>query len=130
MVFEAVVSRHAIFRTRLFSTGSIQDGHTLQVVLSTKIGWPLAKSLSQYCRDDRATPVRYGTELCRWALVEKPSETRYFVWTAHHAIYDGWTLPRMFREIRQGYAGLLQAPPIPYNTFVHYVLQLESSDDY
>ena len=60
-----------------------------------------------------------GAELSR-PLMHFGMVSRHFVWTIHHALFDGWMLSLVFEILCQVYAGV---PPNPlrFNGFVKYV---------
>lgn len=45
-----------------------------------------------------------------------------FVWTVHHALYDGWSIPLLMRMLETAYAGVpkLESPP-PFQNFVKFI---------
>ncbi|RAK76848.1 uncharacterized protein BO72DRAFT_448539, partial [Aspergillus fijiensis CBS 313.89] len=119
--WEAVVARNEIFRTRLvFVKASI-----LQVVLADSIAWETTpSSLPEYLSrvDDR--PFNYGTPLMRLGLL--PDGHRggsYFVWTAHHVVYDGWSHFRTLRLIKETYEADAVPFSIPFRTFIAFLHQ-------
>src|SRR5262249_51983840 len=68
--------------------------------------------------------------LMRLALLPAASGWR-FVWTHHHAILDGWSLPVLFRELFAAYAALRRgaAPPLPpARSYRDYIAWLGAQD--
>lgn len=115
--WDTVVSRSSILRTRIIGTS---DG-SYQVLLKEGIDWQITnKSLEAYLKNDREIPMEYGKPLARYALVGKAPHTS-FVWTAHHSIYDGLTLPIIARQVSAAYLNELALPEIPYNRFIRYL---------
>lgn len=54
-------------------------------------------------------------------------------WTAHHAIYDGWTLTQIFQTLERAYYGTRQSTCTPFQHFVKYsmgVKQSQSTKDF
>jgi len=45
----------------------------------------------------------------------------YFVFTAHHAIYDGWSIDLLFNLVEQIYLGLATNPITEFNIFIRYL---------
>ncbi|KAI7774494.1 hypothetical protein LA080_008301 [Diaporthe eres] len=99
--WETVVEQLPALRTRMFLTEN--GGTLLQGFIKDGLHWKQAKSLNEYLRSDRAIPMEPGDRLVRYAIVEEGRE-RYFVWTIHHCIYDGWTMPRMIGLVERAYA--------------------------
>ncbi|KAI9745822.1 MAG: hypothetical protein M1818_000503 [Claussenomyces sp. TS43310] len=118
--WESVVNSSTILRTRIISTPS----GSYQVVLKQGISWESDESLEQYLIRDQDVPIIYGGPLARYAVVGDASE-KYFIWTAHHSIYDGLTLPMIATRVSAIYRDELALPEVPYGRFVQY---LENGD--
>jgi amino acid adenylation domain-containing protein/non-ribosomal peptide synthase protein (TIGR01720 family) len=62
--------------------------------------------------------------LMRCALIQIAKEQHYFVWTFHHLLVDGWSLPILFKECLSVYQALVsrQSPsltrPRPYRDYI------------
>lgn len=91
-----VVEANAILRTVIIST---ETQGTCQVALRQSIEWSQASTLEEYLAQDREKPMGYGTPLSRYGL----TSDGYFVWTAHHSIYDGWSFALMLDEVEKRY---------------------------
>ena len=115
-----------IMRTRILATDS---QNCIQVVVNQ--GIPLVhhtSSLSEYLETDRQTPVAYGGPLTRFALIQEAnSDHQFFVWTAHHSTYDGWSLGKMANMLRELYGDRL--PPAPTVLFSRFVAHLQSVEN-
>ncbi|KNG52887.1 hc-toxin synthetase, partial [Stemphylium lycopersici] len=121
--WEQAVQSVAILRTRIVHT---EQAGLLQAVLAQKIDWIEAEELEQYCALDKATWMRLGEPLARYALVKKPGTAkRWFVWTAHHAIYDGWSLPLILQTVRTIYRGDRPPSHLDFKTLVKYLHELD-----
>lgn len=112
-----VTSMHPILRTRLVTT---ESSGTLQVVTNESIEWhrpePEMQMLSSYLEKDKALPMTFGSHLTRFAIVEN-----HFIMTAHHAVYDGWSLPALFEDVVTLYQGREPKPREPFETFIKYL---------
>ncbi|KAH9859285.1 hypothetical protein J1614_012180, partial [Plenodomus biglobosus] len=121
--WEQVVRSVAILRTRIVHT---EQAGLVQVVLVQKIDWIEAEELEQYCALDKATWMRLGHPLARYALVkDRRTAKRWFVWTAHHAIYDGWSLPLILQAARSIYRGGRPSSHLGFNALVKYLHGLD-----
>ncbi|KAJ6788444.1 hypothetical protein PWT90_06554 [Aphanocladium album] len=89
--WERTVEACTCLRTRLIRI----DGRTLQVVVKGATEWLSDSEIAACKLADLATlpPVGQGLgqPLCRYGLTEEKG-VYYFIWSLHHAIYDGWTL--------------------------------------
>jgi amino acid adenylation domain-containing protein len=125
--WDVLSSKLAILRTRIVYTAQ----GSVQVVVKEAPGWEFASDLSSYLAKDQSQIFAYGTPLHRQAIVHDPeTDQKYFVWTLHHAAYDGWSLLlvlRMFVRIYQeGEAGLASFAETPISRFIKY---LKDTDD-
>ncbi|KAK0103343.1 hypothetical protein ONS95_005369 [Cadophora gregata] len=123
--WEKLVTAHAIFRTRIVFKRGIGS---LQVVLRSTITWHSIKGIpvDRYLAQDPPLLVEYGSELCRFSLIESDGET-VFVGKFHHALYDGWSLMRTYEAFGCIFLhGALPQPAIPYNRFLSYLSATEA----
>lgn len=129
------VEMHSILRTRIIHT---KYSGSLQVVLQKGIEWQVGGStLQKHLKEDNEMPMRYGGPLLRLAIVDgdeeegKVQKNKYFVWTAHHAVYDGWSLPLLFKQVEAIYnnssddATTLMFNPTPFNGFIKYLSSID-----
>ncbi|KAM7211069.1 hypothetical protein V8F06_013547 [Rhypophila decipiens] len=121
------VARHnAIFRTRVLF---IQGLGTCQVVMNDEpaIEWKSASDLETYLADDRQEPMNYGTKLARFAIVDDArTKTKTFVWTIHHALYDGFSMALTFAAVDHAYKNSLAV--MPSRPFVDFIRCLQTID--
>lgn len=118
----AVIKSADIMRTRIVHT---QSSGSLQLVLDHGVSWIVATDLETYLAEDLKTPIEYGGPLLRLAIVEQNHMNTYFVWTAHHAVYDGWTVNLLFEAVAKVYANGTMTQSTPYERFVDYLAKTE-----
>lgn len=120
--WQRVTGVHSILRTRIVDTDS---NGLLQVVLrdGPVFGGIQTQPLASYLKDDSQKKLGLGTELCRWGIVRHLGLS-YLVLTMHHAIYDGWTLPRLGQEVFRAYSGVRIQPSVGFNVFVKHVMSI------
>ncbi|EXJ85586.1 hypothetical protein A1O1_05951 [Capronia coronata CBS 617.96] len=112
--WELTIANHAILRTAIVQTAS---GHAQQVLLRGAFTWRSADSLEEYLQRDQDEEMAYGRPLSRYAI----TNDGYFIWTAHHAMYDGWSVPLILEQVRSYYAEST-APTTPgFNRFIRYL---------
>ncbi|KAF1935488.1 hypothetical protein EJ02DRAFT_439207 [Clathrospora elynae] len=119
--WELVVRSTSVLRTRIVQH---QKLGVLQAVLAEDIVWVVAEGLDEYLKQDKSASMELGEPLARYALVQEPSSgQRWFVWTLHHALYDGWTLPRILDAVQQVYYGEALAKQPDFRGFIKYLCQ-------
>lgn len=116
--WEKVIKDSAILRTRIVT---IYGRGSFQVVMKDGITWKGGDDIKTYVADDMLHPFRYGFPLARLAIVDSKWDGRYFVWTIHHSLYDGWSYGLMLEQVQQVYHGLSPKPTPPFNKFIKYL---------
>ncbi|KAK8117198.1 uncharacterized protein PG998_005479 [Apiospora kogelbergensis] len=123
--WEIVAEAHPILRTRIVAVG----GSTmLQAVVAKLPSWETAIDLDRYIKHDDARRVGLGDALGRYAII--PSYNRFFfVWTAHHCIYDGWSLPIILGAVAKVYNGasIGDIAPPGYNKFIKSLMDMDQT---
>lgn len=134
IAWEAVVKQNSILRTRIIQT---ESAGLMQLVAKDEMSWLFRSDLDSYLRQDKETPMGFGTSLCRYAVITPPtaqSKKRFFVWTMHHAIYDGYSLQLTLKTVSQAYQELKSAvilnentrnSPIQFNTFIKSLMSFD-----
>ncbi|KAH7116165.1 hypothetical protein B0J11DRAFT_593923 [Dendryphion nanum] len=122
--WEQVVHSTPILRTRIIQHDKLG---LLQVVVAEKLKWTeaVADNLDEYAKQDKDHVIKLGEPLARYNIVKEPRRggRRWFVWTIHHALYDGWTLPRIVDKVREVYNGGTPEKQPGFNTFIGYLGQ-------
>ncbi|KAK1912702.1 hypothetical protein P3342_004638 [Pyrenophora teres f. teres] len=119
--WEQVAQLTAALRTRIVQQSELG---LLQVVVKEKMQWTESKSMEEYLNEDKATSMGLGDRLARYALIkESCGGKRWFIWTIHHALYDGWSLPLVLDAVKQVYSGAALERQPSFNTFIQYVSQ-------
>ncbi|KAI0123588.1 hypothetical protein BJ170DRAFT_639720 [Xylariales sp. AK1849] len=126
--WEQVVASTAILRTRIVQwepTGSTQ------VVCRGGLKWIESDNLEEYLQKDFLAPMEVGDDLSRFAIVSEGdgSTSHCLVWTIHHALYDGRSLPRIMKLASDIYSGKRAAvEPEEFNRFVRHIRQTKDTD--
>ncbi|KAF7198373.1 Nonribosomal peptide synthetase dtxS1 [Pseudocercospora fuligena] len=130
---EEVVVAMPILRTRIVD---LPGQGPSQVILDQTVSWTSESSLVGYLDSDSQKMTGLGAPLSRYGLVEDEQGTRrFFVWTLHHALYDGWSLPLLYDAIEEayhdqdhdllkpnGHGSDLQQSTVPFQAFVKHVM--------
>ncbi len=138
--WQLVVDRHGVLRSA-FTTGH----EAVHVVVSRKVRVPWreydlrgssedaqAVRLQQLLEEDR----RQGFDLARpplmrCAVLRLDQETSQLVWTLHHSIVDGWSLPLILGDVLTAYEAMCEGrePRFePRRSFRDYIAWLEGRD--
>ena len=119
-----------ILRTRFIQRDSFGF---LQMVVDEDMQWTDATGLDQYLKADRERSIQLGQPLTRYALVKDDAgKAKWFVWTAHHALYDGQTLILLMNALRRAYEGKSISQGPQFQAYIKYVQEQASArnDDF
>ncbi|KAL9133158.1 MAG: hypothetical protein Q9175_005664 [Cornicularia normoerica] len=123
--WQTAVEDMDILRTRIVHTSM---SNFVQVVLKQdKIEWYKAESTEDATNAALQLPEHSGSPLMRFTIVDKKDGgDRYFVWSIHHALYDGWSMPRMLQRVEDIYfEESLVSPKAPYSQFIKYLKNVD-----
>jgi amino acid adenylation domain-containing protein/non-ribosomal peptide synthase protein (TIGR01720 family) len=140
---QRVVDRHPILRTAFMWQGLDEP---LQVVQrQVNVPWTLedwrglpaderSERLRSFFGEDRARHFEPAVApLMRMALLRLEDDAYHFVWSHHHLLLDGWTMPLLFKEVFAFYEAFrrgadLQIPlPPPYRNYIAWLKQQDLS---
>ncbi|HLL46031.1 MAG TPA: condensation domain-containing protein, partial [Longimicrobiaceae bacterium] len=89
-------------------------------------------ALERYLEADRAEGFALSlAPLMRFGLFRTGPEEHRFVWSSHHLLLDGWSIPLVLRGVLGAYEALARgapARPAPARPFRDYVAWLERQD--
>ncbi|KAL4893946.1 hypothetical protein BDV59DRAFT_19132 [Aspergillus ambiguus] len=123
--WQQTVNEMDILRTRIIHTDTI---NFLQAVLKEdSISWRFFATFDEFEADNFEHSGFAGGPLTGYAIVKKGlSPATHFIWTIHHALYDGWMLPAVFRRVEQIYHRMsADSTILQYKLFVDYLIQKE-----
>jgi len=120
--WETVAQNSPIIRTAIVLVESVG---ALQVIINRNPKWHTAGSLDAYLELQSQTPVEFGQLLSQYSIIGEPSNPKYFVWSAHHSMYDGWSKKIIIDKVSKAYSGLsIQRPP-PFSNFIKHLQTLD-----
>ncbi|KAJ5098889.1 hypothetical protein N7532_005890 [Penicillium argentinense] len=126
--WQQTVADLEILRTRIVHTEAMNFA---QVVLKEEpISWVHAESFEQLPSDTTELPKHNGAPLTGYAIVQpRGSSARYFVWSVHHALYDGWSIPLVWRKVEENYnATRTEESVTPYGLFIEYLTKKDMNE--
>ncbi|KAH0592368.1 Nonribosomal Peptide Synthetase [Metarhizium humberi] len=121
--WEEVVRSLPILRTRIIEHDSLG---LLQAVTDENISWIETSGLDDYLEADRQQIMGVGQPFARYALVGE-SDARWFVWTVHHVLYDGWSEPLIIKAVNKAYQGSSLDLGPSFQTFIKYIQDSDTS---
>ena len=120
-----VYENTAIWRTRFIQ---VQERTTYQAVMKDRIQWHHASSVDDMCEAHVALSMSFGDRLSHFGLVvDEPLGSSHFVFTAHHSLYDAWTMALTFKQVHKVYNGENVSPLLPLSAIVTQ-LTVDSSE--
>ncbi|VUC26261.1 unnamed protein product [Clonostachys rosea] len=128
--WKQVVEHHDILRTRVISLTGIG---LVQVVCAHAPEDRISDDLSSYLAEDQEYHMGLASALSYAAFIDdKESKNRYFVWTIHHALFDGLSLPLLLDAIVKGYNREEAPITVPFQSFIklNATLDVDDATDY
>ncbi|KAK3368413.1 non-ribosomal peptide synthetase [Podospora didyma] len=122
--WQDVVDAEAILRTRVVFVDSI--GKFMQIIVRGEITWTTAADVNELGKNHRHLPPHDGGILSRYTIASGHTHP-VFVWTAHHALYDGWSLSTLLSRVEARYRRPDQ-PMLPtphYSRFVEHICGID-----
>jgi len=121
--WKQVVQSIPILRTRIVQHSTLG---LLQTVVMENSEWVYVEGLEDYLKQDQLTSMDLGDPLTRYALVKSRQQGKaWFVWTIHHALYDGWSLPFILSAVRTLYNGTFPEKRPSLNVFIKYIGEMD-----
>jgi amino acid adenylation domain-containing protein/non-ribosomal peptide synthase protein (TIGR01720 family) len=137
--WQRVVDRHGILRTRFAWEGSKEPLQVVERAVALpwqELDW---RGLSGAAQEERLAAWldadrRRGFDvaqapLMRLALIRTAEASCEMVWSFHHLLLDGWSLPLVMKELLRLYQALAQGRPLelgevpPYRDYVRWLRQ-------
>ncbi|KAM5438259.1 NRPS cluster protein [Microsporum ferrugineum] len=123
---ENMVSSTAILRTWIVQCDGVG---LLQAVLQEPIQWDQANSLEDHLEKAMMENWGIGDRLVRYTIINSENTPGWFVWTVHHALYDGWSFKMMAETVASMYLGCDIEKALQYKDFVKHIMMNNSNGD-
>jgi amino acid adenylation domain-containing protein/non-ribosomal peptide synthase protein (TIGR01720 family) len=115
-----VVATMPILRTRVVN---LAGQGLVQVVVAGEGSFTACQDLEAYLQADKQEPMGLGGPLTRFAVIDSCTDQRpVLVWTVHHALLDGWSMPLVLKQVEQAYRGRTRDRLVPFHGFIRHVL--------
>lgn len=104
----------------------------LQVVIREKTQWMIRTgvySAGSLAEDDTSNSMGLGTRLAHYTIItDEKSRQSWLIWTVHHALYDGYSVPLIIDLVGRAYHGLDPGlvRPQPLQLLVRHIKTLDS----
>ncbi|KAH7407957.1 nonribosomal peptide synthase [Cadophora sp. MPI-SDFR-AT-0126] len=121
--WQAVFEAEVILRTRIVFT---ESSGFLQVVLREPLAWRSAPGIEDVLRNKSQLPSHNGGPLATYTIIPDSAQ---FVWTAHHAIYDGWSLPTLLQRVEACYSDVSSPDAKTGRGFPRFIRYLTECDN-
>ncbi|MFZ5515906.1 MAG: amino acid adenylation domain-containing protein [Candidatus Zhuqueibacterota bacterium] len=141
--WQEVLNRHTILRTAFVWEDLDEPLQVVQSGLELKVnqlGWrtmaeaEIAERLHQFLETDRKQGFDLSeAPLMRVTLIQRSDDVFQFVWTHHHLLLDGWSVPLLLGEVFAFYDGFHTGQPVnratsrPYRDYIAWLQQQDLS---
>ncbi|MBG1265934.1 non-ribosomal peptide synthase/polyketide synthase [Nostoc sp. WHI] len=139
--WEKIVAKHSIFRTAFVWESLSQPVQVVyrqvQVTVETYNWQELSvqeqqQQLEIFLECDRQKGLQLSqAPLMRLHLIQLNRNTYQFVWSSHHLLLDGWSLPLVFQDLLNFYQAISQGETFRYQptvTYRNYIAWLQKQD--
>jgi amino acid adenylation domain-containing protein len=135
--WQKIAERHAILRTAFWWEGLEKP---VQIVRrQIQVPWQVldwraidpqerAKRLEIFQQEDRQRGFELSkAPLLRFTLIRLDEDRFTFIWTHHHLLLDGWSMPLVLKEVLMYYQHIKKgepfslAPPRPYRDYIAWL---------
>nr|WP_295864097.1 non-ribosomal peptide synthase/polyketide synthase [uncultured Chitinophaga sp.] len=140
--WEHLVQRHTILRTAFFSDEAAIPLQAVfkEVVLPFQLqdysGMDEAeqqKAVEAFAQQDARQPFDFKVApMMRIALIKLAEGRHRLLWTFHHILFDGWSVPVLMEELLQAYEAAENGASLPAGTedrYEDFIRYLEKRDD-
>ncbi|PYT28586.1 MAG: non-ribosomal peptide synthetase, partial [Acidobacteria bacterium] len=144
LAWQQAVDRHAVLRTAFVWEGvkdPIQVVHQRTTLLWEQHDWrdlsapQQQQRLKAFLETDRERGFHLSkAPLMRCALIQKDSGVYQFVWSFHHILLDGWSMPLLLKEVFAFYETFCRGEklhldqPRPYRDFIVWLQKQNLSE--
>jgi len=94
------------------------------------------KELTLFLIEDEQKGFQFDqAPLMRIKVFKMPSGSYKMIWTFHHILLDGWSLPVLMEELMEAYSCLINEAPLPekredyYEDFIKYIASKDKNEE-
>jgi non-ribosomal peptide synthase protein (TIGR01720 family) len=142
--WQQVIDRHPILRTGFIWEGVdtplqfVAKKAELNLLYHDWRGIPImehAAKLREFLAAERSCGFPLATPpLMRIVLLQTADDEHFFVWTHHHLLLDGWSVPIVLQEVLECYEARQQqraphlTPRVPYRNYIAWLQQRDHQE--
>jgi hypothetical protein len=125
--FRSVYDRTPLLRTRIvrYTEHEATTPRVVQAVIRQDFQWLEFDDLEHYRSERIGHCLQYGEQLVHYGVSR---DRKHLVWTLHHAIYDGWSLGMIWKEICNSWSAIAEGKEPPAEKrpkFVKFIANLQ-----
>ena len=141
--WQKIIDRHSILRTVFVWENLEQPLQVVGKVVKISLiehDWqhiPIQEQpekLAAFCQEQKTTGFNLNKAvLMRLNLIQLQPQAYQFVWTYHHLLLDGWSIPLLIKELLGYYQGFTQnsdvalTPATPYKNYIAWLKQQDQN---
>ncbi|MBD1806825.1 amino acid adenylation domain-containing protein [Microcoleus sp. FACHB-SPT15] len=141
--WEQLIASHPVLRTSFHwenLDSPLQIVHQRVELPWQQYDWRMLSSVEQqeqletFLHSDRKQGFEFSqAPLMRLTLIQVAKDDYYFIWSNHHLLIDGWSIPLLFKEILTSYQAfhngqtLSLEPCYPYRNYITWLQQQDLS---
>lgn len=128
LAWNTAATANPILRTRIVN---LNDLGACQVVVQDLPHWREFNDLASYNEHRNRTTMQLGQPLVNLSIIRLGNYDKVYKLciVLHHAIYDGWSLPLLWKHMREAYYNT-PLNPQPFNYFIKYILNTHGAEEF
>ena len=127
--WDVTAAANPVLRTRIVQ---IDGSDFFQVVVQDLSPCREFHDLASYTKHCKNTTMDLGQPLAELSIIhpEDCNKSYKLYGILHHAIYDGWSLPLLFKHVQAVYYNNAPVDPQPFNHFIKYILNADGANEF
>ncbi|KAK7983690.1 mitochondrial membrane protein [Apiospora arundinis] len=124
----AVMAANSVLRTRVVH---LESHGIFQVVLKESASFKMHDTAKEQWHCSESITMGLGSQLMYMSIapLEKGSRLYRFLWTVHHALFDGWSLQLMQEQFKRAYRRNM-LPLRTFNRFIRHTTQQKGGEEF
>jgi hypothetical protein len=123
--WQAAAESEVVLRTRVVYT---KAHGFLQAVVREALCWQSINDIDVISEAERQLPSSNGGILTQYTIAGEGTNSPCFVWTAHHALYDGWSIPLLLSRVESYYCNPVKPERASASSYPRFIQHLSGID--